>query len=235
MATRMTCFTSTNARRALTVIALAASVVQAAAQSAPPPGSLQGSEWQLVRFQGGDGKVLTPDDRTKYTISFGREGRLAVRFDCNRGAGTWKSAGPSQIEFGPMAMTRAMCPPGSLHDQLVKQWPFIRSYVMRNGHLFLSLMADGGTFEFEPAGGAGPAAPEPVARYTCGSTDITTHVRGDALDLTIGGKSFTLSLTKSASGARYASTGSPAVTFWSKGQRATLTIGASTYPECVRQ
>jgi len=43
-----------------------------------------------------------------------------------------------------------MCPPGSLHDQIVKQWPHLRSYVMRDGHLFLSLMADGGIYEFEP-------------------------------------------------------------------------------------
>ena len=38
----------------------------------------------------------------------------------------------------------------SLHDQIVKQWGFIRSYVMRGGHLFLALMADGGIYEFEP-------------------------------------------------------------------------------------
>jgi hypothetical protein len=30
-------------------------------------------------------------------------------------------------------------------------WPYIRSYVMKDGHLFLSLMADGGIYEFEPA------------------------------------------------------------------------------------
>jgi para-nitrobenzyl esterase len=47
-------------------------------------------------------------------------------------------------------LTRARCPEGSLHDQLVKQWGFVRSYVVRDGHLFLSLMADGGIYEFEP-------------------------------------------------------------------------------------
>jgi para-nitrobenzyl esterase len=51
----------------------------------------------------------------------------------------------------PLALTRAVCPPGSLHDQWLKQWPYIRSYVMQDGHLFLSLMADGGIYEFEPA------------------------------------------------------------------------------------
>jgi heat shock protein HslJ len=34
---------------------------------------------------------------------------------------------------------------------MVKHWPYVRSYVMKDGHLFVSLMADGGIYEFEPA------------------------------------------------------------------------------------
>jgi len=113
--------------------------------------ALGGTSWQLVKFQGGDGKVITPAERASYSVVFAGDGSFAVRFDCNRGRGGWKSAGPSQIEFGPMAITRAMCPPGSLHDQIVKQLPHVRSYVMKDGRLFLSLMADGGIYEFEPA------------------------------------------------------------------------------------
>jgi hypothetical protein len=47
-------------------------------------------------------------------------------------------------------MTRAQCPPGSLHDQIVKQWGNIRSFVIKDAHLFLALMADAGIYEFEP-------------------------------------------------------------------------------------
>jgi len=43
------------------------------------------------------------------------------------------------------------CPPGSLHDRIVKHWPYIRSYVLKDGHLHLSLMADGGIYEFVPS------------------------------------------------------------------------------------
>jgi len=105
-----------------------------------------------VKFQGGNGETLAPDDRAKYTITFGTDGRLTARIDCNRGRGTWKSSGPNQIQFGPLALTRAMCPPGSLHDQNAKNWKFVRSYIIKDGHLFQSLMADGGTYEFEPIG-----------------------------------------------------------------------------------
>jgi para-nitrobenzyl esterase len=112
--------------------------------------SLGGTSWQLVKFQGSDGTVLLPDGKTKYTLAFGADGSLSARIDCNRGRGTWKSSAKNQLELGPMALTRAACPPGSLHDHIVKQLPFIRSYVIKDGRLFLSMMADGGIYEFEP-------------------------------------------------------------------------------------
>jgi para-nitrobenzyl esterase len=120
------------------------------ASTTSPSSGLTGPSWQLVKFQGGDDTTLTPDDRTKYTVEFAAGGQLTARIDCNRGRGTWKSTGSSQIAFGPLALTRAKCPPGSLHDQIVKQWGNIRSYVIKDGHLFLALMADGGIYEFEP-------------------------------------------------------------------------------------
>ncbi len=113
-------------------------------------GTLGKTSWQLVHFEGGDGTVLTPDDGSKYTLTFNPDGSFAARIDCNRGSGTWKSAAPSQLELGPMALTRALCPPESLHDKIVKHLPYVRSYIIKDGHLFLSLMADGGIYEFEP-------------------------------------------------------------------------------------
>lgn len=119
-------------------------------QATGSPARLEGTSWRLVKFQGGDDTTLTPDDRAKYTIEFGAGGRLTARVDCNRGRGSWRSNGPHGLQFGPLALTRARCPEGSLHDHIVKQWPNIRSYVVRDGRLFLSLMADGGIYEFEP-------------------------------------------------------------------------------------
>ena len=116
-----------------------------------PPG-LGGTAWQLVQFQGGDGTTLTPDDRTKYTIEFGIEGSLNARIDCNRGRGNWTSSGPGQLLLGLLVLTRAQCASGSLNDRLVQHWPYVRSYLVKEGHLFLSLMADGGIYDFEPIG-----------------------------------------------------------------------------------
>jgi heat shock protein HslJ len=126
-------------------------VFEARAQTPSPgaSGRLLGTSWQLVRFQGGDDKTLTPDAKSRYTLEFRDGDQLLARIDCNRGGATWKAAG-SSLEMGPLALTRAKCPEGSLHDQIVKQWSFIRSYVIKDKHLFLSLMADGGIYEFEP-------------------------------------------------------------------------------------
>jgi para-nitrobenzyl esterase len=134
----------------------AAGSARAQAQRPYSATDLGGTSWQLVKFQGGDDKTLTPDDKSKYTIAFTTNGRVSVRIDCNRGRGTWKSSGPNQLQFGPLALTRAKCPPESLHDRIVKDWGFVRSYLIKDGHLFLSLMADGGTYEYEPMGDSKP-------------------------------------------------------------------------------
>ena len=110
---------------------------------------LDGTSWQLVRFKGGDDRILTPIDRSRYTLEFRAGGQLSVRIDCNRGRGTWRVIEAQAIEFGALALTRAACP-GELNDLLAKQWTSIRSYVIRDGHLHLALMADGGIYEFEP-------------------------------------------------------------------------------------
>jgi para-nitrobenzyl esterase len=128
----------------------APSPAPAGASPATPPG-LEGSSWRLVQIAMSDGVTRPAIERSRYTIGFGKDGVLNVRFDCNRGRGSWASTGPGNLEFGPLALTRALCPVGSLHDELVRQWPYVRSYLVKDGRLFLVMMADGGTIEFEPA------------------------------------------------------------------------------------
>src|SRR5262245_31594457 len=127
-----------------------AAAAQSIKKTAIDSPSLAGTKWRLVKVQGSDGTTLTPDDRSKYTIAFGAYGQLTARVDCNRGRGRWKSSGSNQLEVGPLALTRAACRPGSLHDQFVKQWRSIQSYLVREAHLFLAPMGDGGIYEFEP-------------------------------------------------------------------------------------
>ena len=111
---------------------------------------LEDTTWQLVKFTGADDTVLTPSDPSKYTIAFATAGQVTTQVDCNRGRGSWKATPAGQLEFGPLALTRALCRDPKLPEQIARHWTSITSFVMRNGHLFLSLKADGGIYEFAP-------------------------------------------------------------------------------------
>jgi heat shock protein HslJ len=131
-------------------VALAAAPHARGQTQSLPSGELGGTSWELEKFQGGDGKTLNPSEKSRYTVAFNADGKVDVRIDCNRGRGSWSSSGPNQLTFGPLALTRAMCPSAPLNDRIALDWQHVRSYIMRDGHLFLSLMADGGIYEFEP-------------------------------------------------------------------------------------
>ena len=112
--------------------------------------ALAGTPWRLVEIASMDDQVYAPDDRSLYTLEFDADGSMRVRADCNRGTGSWTSESASQLQFGEIAATQAACPADSLHDRYMAQFPWVRSYVMKDGHLFLATMADGSIIEFEP-------------------------------------------------------------------------------------
>jgi len=122
---------------------------------------LAGTAWQLVKIMSMDDRVDEPADRSRYTLAFGTDNSVSLRADCNRGTGTWTSERAGQLGFGPIATTRAMCPPGSLFDRYIAQFQWVRSYVLKDGHLFLSTMADGSIMEFEPVNEGDPPAAAP--------------------------------------------------------------------------
>jgi para-nitrobenzyl esterase len=148
-----------NAAAIVTWLYIGMALSAAQVPSADAVRDLGGKSWQLVRFQGGDERTLKPDDQAQYTLAFEADGRISVRLDCNRGRSTWQSSEPHQLLFGPLALTRAMCPPHPLHERLSKDWQYVRSYTMKDGHLFLSLMADAGIYEFAPLEASPSAAP----------------------------------------------------------------------------
>jgi hypothetical protein len=130
---------------------------------------LSGTTWQLVGFRDSNGQVLPADDRSSYTVEFRTDNTVAVRVDCHRGRGTWVSRSASQLELGPVVLTRAACPQTPLHAQIARQWTSIRSYELRDAHLFLSLGPSGGTYEFEPAA-ATATAPNSTASTAAAPT-----------------------------------------------------------------
>src|ERR1044072_7888436 len=68
---------------------------------------LSGTTWQLVKFQGPDERVFRPQDKSKYTISFGRSGGVIAQIDCNSARSTWKVTAPDQLKFGSWSKNSA--------------------------------------------------------------------------------------------------------------------------------
>jgi heat shock protein HslJ len=88
-------------------------------------------------------------------MTLNADGTANLQLDCNRGNANW-SAGPAGSEsgsfsFGPLAMTRAACPPGSLDERLAREAEYVRTYLLQDGRLHLSLWADGGIQVWERA------------------------------------------------------------------------------------
>lgn len=129
---------------------------EALPDAAPP--SLAGSSWELVAIQSmddaqGTTRIANPE---RYTLHFSADGRASLRLDCNRGTATWEpvpAAGSTSgaLTFGPLATTRAKCPEESHEPRLLRDLPQVRSYLLEHGKLYLSLLADGGLYEWRPA------------------------------------------------------------------------------------
>lgn len=116
---------------------------------------LAGTSWRLVEFQSMDDAQGTsrPKDPSRYTLRFGPDGRLAAQLDCNRGVGSWKNeisnATGGSLAIGPLATTKMLCPSPSMGELVSTQLNYVRSFTIRDGKLFMSLMADGGTIVWE--------------------------------------------------------------------------------------
>ncbi len=123
----------------------------------PSDTHLSGSKWQLVEFQSMDDSIgtIVPDDPSKYTMRLNEDGTVNLRLNCNYANGTWRSEPSSDsssgsFEFGPLATTKPLCPSPSMDEQISSDSQFIRSYLLKNGRLYFSLMANGGIYAWEP-------------------------------------------------------------------------------------
>jgi para-nitrobenzyl esterase len=88
---------------------------------------------------------VRPDDPAKYEMQLAADGTVAMRLDCNRGAGRWQSTGANQVTFSPLAVTRAMCLGESLDTRIAGELEHVQSYLLEGDRLTLRMAADGGS------------------------------------------------------------------------------------------
>jgi heat shock protein HslJ len=144
----------------LTWVIVCAALLAAGCSAEQPTPTLDGTSWRLVSIESMDsqqGSTQVPDPG-KYTVSFGTDGRAAFTIDCNTGSGSFQSEPASgegepsgSLTFGPLATTLMGCPDSDGIDQkLSAALPFVRSYLLKEQALHMSMLADGGILHWEP-------------------------------------------------------------------------------------
>jgi heat shock protein HslJ len=143
-----------------TVILLsAAAAALAGCSSATASDPLVGTTWRLVSIESmsDEQPTTTIDDPAKYTVTFGADGRAAFQVDCNRGNGSWTAAAAASdsgsLSFGPIALTKMFCPQPSVDTTVAADLGRVRSYLLSDGKLHLSMEADSGIMHWEPQPG----------------------------------------------------------------------------------
>ena len=145
-------------RNLLPVAAVAATALLSAAGCGSKPASdpLIGTTWQLLTIESmsDEQPSTTIDAPAEYTVTFGEDGKAGFRVDCNRGNSTWTaeagSADSGSLTFGPIGLTKMMCPQPSADAQVAAALGQVRSYLLSDGKLHLSLEADSGIMHWEP-------------------------------------------------------------------------------------
>ena len=138
-------------------------LMQSPAGAAAPANPLAGTDWQLHAIQSMDDAQGTTKiaDPGRFTVHFGTDGRAAFQLDCNRGMGDWKVApagamGPAELR--PDRRDAGTVPVAHVDERIARDMTMC-AYLLKDGKLFMSLMADGGIYEWHPA----PVAAKPEA------------------------------------------------------------------------
>ena len=179
--------------------------------AAPPP--VQDRTWFWLGSLQTLDSVQSPNPEA-YTLRL-EDGRAAIRADCNRGSGAVTLDG-GRIAFGPLAMTRAFCPPPSRGDEYAR--------LLQSAE---RLSVEGMVLRLELKGGAAMFfATDPKARvalYRCRDQKTLSAVfAGETAQVWFAGAHYPLQRERSASGARY---GDGSVVFHTQGVLGTLRKG----------
>jgi heat shock protein HslJ len=125
-------------------------VLQAAGEAdAATTESLTGITWQWVGLTDPMQQVAI-DAPEKYTLTFLDDGSLQIQADCNLATASFTATDDGSLTVTPGIMTLALCGPESRSEELIQKLGFAARYFFQDGHLFIDMMADGGTLEFQP-------------------------------------------------------------------------------------
>ncbi|MEI6699558.1 MAG: META domain-containing protein [Mycobacterium sp.] len=143
--------------RILFTLPMVALVLAGCGSAAAPEAVLTGTSWQLSSIESmspAEEPSTAIDEPALYSVTFGDDGRATFQVHCNRGSSTWQAeaAAPDSgsLTFGELALTRMFCPQPSADTLVAAALGRVRSYLLSDGQLHLSLEADGGIMHWTP-------------------------------------------------------------------------------------
>src|SRR5262245_19631336 len=93
--------------------------LSACGDSPVSPGDVKEVTWMLTSLQEAGSAAVTVADPSRYRLTFGDNGNVAVRSDCNSCSGPYTLSG-STITISAMACTRAFCGDASLDSRFTE-------------------------------------------------------------------------------------------------------------------
>lgn len=113
--------------------------------------TLEGTNWQLQNMRVLGGFLFTPEDPSLYRLNFRSDNRLTGTSDCNTITGSYFQES-TDFHFDPFVSTRKLCPPGSLHNNLVLILKNVNAIEFRDGKMYMTNGYDGVELEFAVRG-----------------------------------------------------------------------------------
>ena len=89
------------------------------AGSTPLPITITDTVWKLRSFQLSDSTIVPVPNPESFTLELRADGKMSVRADCNRCAGTYVVAGETLVLGANAACTRAFCSSAPVDQQYV--------------------------------------------------------------------------------------------------------------------
>ena len=102
-------------------------------------------EWIGVMSPSSQEEVDAP---ARYTVEFDRDGFAFIQADCNRGQGNYFLPAAGQIAIHGIALSREVCPAGSMWIRFANQLELVRTFAMADGNLVLEMPGETGSLVF---------------------------------------------------------------------------------------
>lgn len=117
-------------------------------EASPEKMSLTMKKWSWVKTTMNDGTITTPKKSDVFTLTFNKEGNVAVTTDCNGMGGDYAVNG-KKLTFKQMISTMMYCE-GSQEQEFASKLQEVSSYLFTSkGELILEIKMDSGTMTFK--------------------------------------------------------------------------------------